>query len=135
MTAPAGLPRLLRGAVSGRPLSLAEHVAQHGPTPRVDDPERLIELVAAAGLRGCGGAAFPTAVKLDAVRRSRRRAVVVANGAEGEPASGKDRQLLESTPHLVLDGAVLAAQAVGADTAIVCLPVRARRATTIGCLP
>lgn len=128
MTAPAGLPRLLRGAVSGRALSLAEHVAQHGPTPRVDDPERLIELVAAAGLRGCGGAAFPTAVKLDAVRRSRRRAVVVANGAEGEPASGKDRQLLESTPHLVLDGAVLAAQAVGADTAIVCLPVRARRA-------
>ena len=66
MTAPAGLPRLLRGAASGRALSLAEHVAQHGPTPRVDDPERLIELVAAAGLRGCGGAAFPTAVKLDA---------------------------------------------------------------------
>ena len=45
----------------------------------------------------------------------------MANGAEGEPASLKDRTLLESLPHLVLDGAILAAEAVGADELIVCV--------------
>ncbi len=74
----------------------------------------------APGLRGRGGAAFPTATKMRAVAASRGRAIVVVNAAEGEPASLKDRTLLELLPHLVLDGAVLAAEAVGADEVIVC---------------
>jgi NADH:ubiquinone oxidoreductase subunit F (NADH-binding) len=53
-----------------------------------------------------------------AVAAARGRAVVVANGAEGEPASLKDHTLLEMLPHLVIDGAILAAEAVGADEAI-----------------
>ena len=71
---------------------------------------------------------FPTATKMRAVAAARGRAVVVVNGAEGEPASLKDRTLLELVPHLVLDGAALAAEAVGADEVIVVrLRVRRRR--------
>lgn len=74
-------------------------------------------------LRGRGGAAFPTAVKLRAVAesaaRSGTRPVVVANGAEGEPLSVKDRYLLRWRPHLVVDGLLLVAGALGATEAIV----------------
>jgi NADH:ubiquinone oxidoreductase subunit F (NADH-binding) len=73
-----------------------------------------------SGLRGKGGARFPTATKLAAVA-SRRRAVVVANGSEGEPASLKDIVLMTHAPHLVLDGAELAAEIVGARDVIVCV--------------
>ena len=120
---PAGLPRLI-----GRPLarSLDDHVARLGPLP--GSSTQLVALVEQAGLRGRGGAGFPTATKLAAVaepgsRRSlvRRRPVVVANGTEGEPISVKDVTLLSSAPHLVLDGIELAARAVGADEAILCV--------------
>ena len=72
-----------------------------------------------AGLTGRGGAAFPTARKLAAVAAGRHRPVVIANGTEGEPASAKDKVLLAREPHLVLDGAVLAAEMVGASQAVV----------------
>jgi NADH:ubiquinone oxidoreductase subunit F (NADH-binding) len=94
------------------------HLALYGPAPRHPD---LIETLAAAGLRGRGGGAFPTARKLEAVARRRGRAVVVANGVEGEPASKKDRALLRVAPHLVLDGAALAAAAVGARRAVLAI--------------
>jgi NADH:ubiquinone oxidoreductase subunit F (NADH-binding) len=57
-----------------------------------------------------------------AVASRRGPAIVVANGMEGEPASEKDHALLSRAPHLVLDGTVLAAAAVGADRAYLCLP-------------
>ncbi len=115
----ATLPRLLQGAGSGKAMTLAEHDALHGKQPRRG--AELIEIVQRSGLRGRGGAAFPTAVKMQAVASGRRTPVVVANGAEGEPASAKDRLLLQELPHLVLDGAALAAEAVGAGEAIVCV--------------
>jgi NADH:ubiquinone oxidoreductase subunit F (NADH-binding) len=111
----AGLPRVLAFAGRGRALTLAEHVARGGALDEVTcrrDP--LIDAVAAAGLRGRGGAAFPTATKLRAVARQRGRRALVVNGAESEPLSAKDRALLELAPHLVVDGALLAAEAVGA---------------------
>jgi NADH:ubiquinone oxidoreductase subunit F (NADH-binding) len=126
------LPRLLRGVQSASAPSLAGHVRAHGPLPA---PQRgaggrwslrgreralpLVDDVERAGLLGRGGAAFPTATKMRAVAAARGRPVLVANGAEGEPASLKDKTLLELAPHLVLDGAALAAEAVGADAIIV----------------
>jgi NADH:ubiquinone oxidoreductase subunit F (NADH-binding) len=80
----------------------------------------LIGEVERSGLRGRGGAAFPTAVKLASVAR-RRQPLVVANANEGEPLSAKDKTLLVNAPHLVLDGAALVAETVGATQVIVCL--------------
>ena len=71
-----------------------------------------------SGLTGRGGAGFPAARKLAAVA-ARPSPVVVANGTEGEPASAKDKVLLARSPHLVLDGAVLAAGIAGASQAII----------------
>ena len=119
---PAGLPRLLQGCQPDRAMPLVEHVDHHGPLPGFGRSRRatpLIDLVEAAGLRGRGGAAFPVATKLRAVAGGRRRSVVLVNGSEGETLSAKDRLLLRSLPHLVLDGATLAAEAVGADTIVV----------------
>jgi NADH:ubiquinone oxidoreductase subunit F (NADH-binding) len=72
-----------------------------------------------ARLLGRGGAAFPAHVKWRAVAEHEGPRVVVANGEEGEPASAKDRWLLTSRPHLVLDGLLLAAEVVDASRAIV----------------
>lgn len=98
--------------------SLEEHRHLLGPLPWRGSPGLLRRSVEAAGLTGRGGAGFPTWVKMAAVAQG-HRPVVVANGAEGEPASGKDRMLLMRSPHLVLDGLQLAAEDVGADTAYV----------------
>jgi NADH:ubiquinone oxidoreductase subunit F (NADH-binding) len=125
------LPRLLAG-IRSEPLSLAEHVRRYGELPvrsgRGRRAYELIELVEASGLRGRGGAGFPTARKLWAVAAARRRPVVVANGTEGEPVSGKDDALLRHVPHLVLDGAAAAAAAVGAREAIVAVGAGAAEA-------
>jgi NADH:ubiquinone oxidoreductase subunit F (NADH-binding) len=101
------------------PASLRQHLARYGPLPSLGD--QLIAAVMTAGLTGRGGAAFPTGTKLRSVAAGRGPKVVVANGMEGEPASEKDQALLARSPHLVLDGAVLAAEAVGADTVHICL--------------
>jgi len=120
--APGVLPRLLTDIHSDRALSLAEHAAAFGPLPT---PAGLIEELDRAGLRGRGGAAFPTAAKLRAVASTRGRPVVVANAAEGEPASSKDRAICRLTPHLVLDGAVVAAGAIRARRVVVAVSDRA----------
>jgi NADH:ubiquinone oxidoreductase subunit F (NADH-binding) len=125
---PAGLPRLLNAIPAHGAMSLEEHLVVHGEPPLAHsrrerrDAAALIDRLERAGLRGRGGAAFPTAVKWRAVAASRGRAVVVANAAEGEPTSLKDRTLVAALPQLVLDGAVLAAQAVGAEEVILCVP-------------
>src|SRR5450631_948782 len=110
--APVGLPRLLPAA--GAPMDLAAHLQVYGRTPYRGGPGMLIHTIESAGLTGRGGAAFPTHRKLTAVADQKRTPVVVGNGAEGEPASDKDKTLLWSSPHLVIDGLQLAAEAVGA---------------------
>jgi NADH:ubiquinone oxidoreductase subunit F (NADH-binding) len=101
----------------------SENFAQYrkyGGYQPLDDVDHLLGEVDLSGLLGRGGAAFPLAVKVRAVRDNGRRrggAIVVANGEEGEPASIKDRWLLRHRPHLVLDGLRLAARMVEAARA------------------
>jgi NADH:ubiquinone oxidoreductase subunit F (NADH-binding) len=117
--------RLLAGLRADGPLTLAEHRAIHGALPVAG--RELIDVVEAAGLRGRGGANFPAAIKLRAVAQ-RRKPVVVVNGTEGEPLSAKDALLLMRAPHLVLDGAELAAAAVGAREVVLAAPAATHRA-------
>jgi NADH:ubiquinone oxidoreductase subunit F (NADH-binding) len=110
----AGLPRLLPAT----PEDLRAHLARYGPLPYREMPGLLIDDVETAGLTGRGGAAFPVYRKLAAVARARgNRKVIVANGAESEPASRKDELLLRLAPNLVLDGLQLAAEAAGVTEA------------------
>jgi len=113
----AGLPRLLP-AVGAVPADLRAHLARHGALRYAGGPGRLVAEVAAAGLTGRGGGAYPVARKLAAAAEARPAPLVAGNGAEGEPASSKDRSLLWISPHLVLDGLQLAAEAAGSDTAV-----------------
>jgi len=101
---------------------LSSHRARLGPFPRRAGQE-IVPLLEAAGLLGRGGAGFPVARKWASVAMQAkirgRDPVVLANGAEGEPLSAKDRVLMTTRPHLVLDGAELAATAIGAGRIVV----------------
>src|ERR1039457_3828641 len=109
-----GLPRLLpkQGAV---PVDLRTHLERHGSPPYRGSSGRLIPVLQESGLTGRGGAAFPVHRKLAAVIEAGPTPIVIGNGAEGEPASDKDKSLLWISPHLVLDGLQLAAEAVGSQ--------------------
>jgi len=102
------------------PEDLDAHLSSFGPRPTTD-AGALVQALDESGLRGRGGAAFPTGTKWRAVmqRTPSGESVVIANAAESEPASFKDRTLLTVRPHLVLDGLELAAEAVHARRAIV----------------
>jgi NADH:ubiquinone oxidoreductase subunit F (NADH-binding) len=87
----------------------------------------LIDIIARSGLRGRGGAWFPTWRKWTiASKASQGNAVVVINASEGEPLSSKDQVLLTQRPHLVLDGAALAAETLGATEIVLYLSRRSR---------
>jgi NADH:ubiquinone oxidoreductase, NADH-binding (51 kD) subunit len=101
-----------------------EHIGDHHRRlgPRPEGGEWLVDTLAQSGLRGRGGAWFPTWRKWAAVaERADGSSVVVINGSEGEPLSAKDRTLLRLRPHLVLDGAALAADSVGAGEIVLYL--------------
>ncbi|MEJ1158041.1 NAD(P)H-dependent oxidoreductase subunit E [Prosthecomicrobium sp. N25] len=78
-------------------------------------PEDLIAILSDAGLRGLGGAGFPAGRKWQFVRGYQGPRLMTVNGDEGEPGTFKDRHYLESDPHRMLEGALIAAWAVGAD--------------------
>lgn len=130
-------PALLRDA-GAPPDNLIAHRGRHG-TPLHLDVEALASLAEAAGVRGRGGAGFPFARKLRTAAQHAhvgRRPVVVVNASEGEPASAKDAALSRVAPHLVLDGAVTAARALGAREVHVVVPedrplARAQLATAV----
>jgi NADH-quinone oxidoreductase subunit F len=85
-------------------------------------PDGVIDEIAASGLRGRGGAGFPTGRKWAAVSGNVspvEPTTVVVNGAEGEPGSFKDRAIMRADPYRVLEGALIAAFALTADTVIV----------------
>jgi NADH:ubiquinone oxidoreductase subunit F (NADH-binding) len=115
-----------------QPTLLRTHANRYGPMPSPARAASLTAAVTSAGLTGRGGAGFPTGVKMQAVAVQRRPAVVVANGMDSEPASEKDEALLARAPHLVIEGAVLVALAIGAGQ--VHLAVSGARSWLIGAL-
>src|SRR5437764_537559 len=92
-----------------------DHVGVYGEPHTWSRAAQVMTLLQTHSVLGRGGAGFPLAIKMDAVMKAKGRPVVVVNASEGEPAIWKDRTLLSLVPHLVLDGAQLAALAVGAD--------------------
>jgi len=87
------------------------------------EPLEIIATIEASGLRGRGGAGFPTGAKWRTVAEmsSDRRVSVVVNGAEGEPGTFKDRTLLDNDPFQVIEGALIAARAVGATDVVIAI--------------
>ncbi|MCH1964792.1 NADH-quinone oxidoreductase subunit NuoF [Paraclostridium sordellii] len=80
-------------------------------------PEEVIEEVKVSGLRGRGGAGFPTGIKWEATRKSpSNQKYVVCNADEGDPGAFMDRSILEGDPHKVLEAMAICGYAVGADT-------------------
>ncbi|WP_331748258.1 NADH-ubiquinone oxidoreductase-F iron-sulfur binding region domain-containing protein [Streptomyces sp. NBC_00648] len=116
-----GPPTLLAGLEKAERMDRDQHLDVHGPLRllRTDD---LVELATSIDLRGRGGAGFPFARKLQAVMKSAAagtdKPAVIVNGSEGEPSCLKDTALLLRAPHLVIDGAELAAAAIGADQVV-----------------
>lgn len=109
-------PRLLPEGLSERE-SLEQYMVNGGYSDATwsISPMQLIKRIEDSGLLGRGGSYFPTATKWRSVASQRGRHVVLVNGAESEPASRKDLALMLLRPHLVLEGALLAAHAVSAD--------------------
>ncbi|HEX3426027.1 MAG TPA: NADH-ubiquinone oxidoreductase-F iron-sulfur binding region domain-containing protein [Acidimicrobiales bacterium] len=87
-------------------------------------PAETIERVLASGLRGRGGAGFPTGRKWQTVAANRSPVTpttVIVNAAEGEPGTFKDRTILRRNPYVVVEGALIAARAVAADLIIIAM--------------
>lgn len=112
--------------------TLEDHVAAGGGKglERAIDvgPLDTIEEIKASGLRGRGGAGFPTGIKWGSVRQAADDGVstpfVVANGAEGEPGTYKDRTIIELNPYAFVEGVCIAMHAVGAEQAFICIKER-----------
>ena len=85
-------------------------------------PNDVIDIIATAGIRGRGGAGFPTGRKWRSLYESRDdhdRIDVVINAAEGEPGTFKDRSLLRSNPYLVMEGALIAAHVLASPRIVI----------------
>ena len=119
--------RLLEGVNPTSPLTLSQHLEVHGtlavPSTQANASwsEAMLAELATAGLDGRGGGRFPTATKVAYVASQRRRARMVVNLMESEPASQKDSVLATFAPHLILDGAQVLAAIINADRVVVCI--------------
>ena len=106
------------------PLSLEEYRAEDGyagwrKALTTMTPDEVVEQVKAAGLRGRGGAGFPTGAKWGFIPKAPGAKYVAVNADESEPGTFKDRELIEVEPHRVLEGVALCCYAIGAETAII----------------
>jgi len=102
------------------PEKIEEYIARGGYRALVKaltrmTPEEIIEEMKASGLRGRGGAGFPTGLKWELCRKAEgERKHVVCNGDEGDPGAFMDRSIVESDPHSVIEGMLIGARAIGA---------------------
>jgi NADH-quinone oxidoreductase subunit F len=120
-----GEPRLLTDIGRVDPTSLASY-REHGGYAALEraitqlTPEAVIADIEAAGLRGRGGSGYPTAAKWRTARETGAdRRIVIANLMAADPSALGDRALAEGNPHLVVEGLLIAAYAVGAGEAII----------------
>src|SRR3989304_8368582 len=81
------------------------------------EPDAIIDMVKKSGLRGCGGAGFPTGTKWGFLPKTPGEKYLCCNGDEGEPGTFKDREIMEEHPHLLLEGISIASRAIGAAAA------------------
>ncbi|MBQ7699492.1 MAG: NADH-quinone oxidoreductase subunit NuoF [Clostridia bacterium] len=101
--------------------SIGEYIAVGGYTAAVKamfemNGEQIVDEVKKSGIRGRGGAGFPTGIKWDTVRKTESdKKYVVCNGDEGDPGAFMDRSIMEGAPHRVLEGMIIAGIACGAD--------------------
>jgi NADH:ubiquinone oxidoreductase subunit F (NADH-binding)/NADH:ubiquinone oxidoreductase subunit E len=109
----------------------------HAIVARDESGDAILQTLKDSGLRGMGGAGFPTALKWELVRKEAARPkFVICNADESEPPTFKDRVILDEMPHLVIEGMAIAARCVGAEEGIVFIrheygPERARLAAAI----
>jgi len=114
------MPRALRNKGLINPESIDDYIARDGylgTAKALNDltPEQIIEELLQSGLRGRGGAGFPTGVKWDFARKSPGEIkYVLCNADEGDPGAFMDRSILEADPHSVLEGMIIAAKAINA---------------------
>jgi len=106
------------------PESIDEYIAAGGYAALVETlglaPDRIVDVIKRSGLRGRGGAGFPTGAKWElAAAVDAGAKIVICNADEGDPGAYMDRTILESNPHQVLEGLAICAYAVGAGRAIV----------------
>jgi NADH-quinone oxidoreductase subunit F len=119
------------------PVSLPEYLAVGGYSAlqrvlKQNDPNAVIDMVAAAGLRGRGGAGFPTAQKWKAVAEADQDTrYFIVNADEGDPGAYMDRGLLESTPFKVLEGLAIAAFATGVKQAFIFIRTEYQQAIAV----
>src|SRR6201996_8637765 len=117
-----GAARLTAGLDRYPRLDLEAHRDLFGRLPRLSDGD-IFAMAQQVDLRGHGGAAFPFARKLkavvDAAHKKDQPTIVVVNATEGEPGSFKDKMLLMRSPYLILSGAALAAEAIGAEEIVI----------------
>jgi len=103
------------------PVDIEEYIASGGFNAlqkciQAMSPEEIISEIEHSGLRGRGGAGYPTALKWSAVRNQRSgKKFIVCNGDEGDPGAFMDRMLMESYPFRIIEGMIIAAYAIGAD--------------------
>jgi len=110
----------------GAPVTLSEYEAAGGYQAVRKalggmSPKDVLQVVKDSGLRGRGGAGFPTGMKWSFVPENPHPKYLVVNGDEMEPGTFKDRVLLEGDPHLLVEGVILASYTIGADVAFVFL--------------
>jgi len=102
------------------PMDIDEYIANGGFSAlqkcvREMDPEKIISEIEHSGLRGRGGAGYPTALKWTAVRNEKSdKKFIVCNGDEGDPGAFMDRMIMESYPYRIIEGMIIAAYTVGA---------------------
>jgi len=106
-----------------QPLNLDQYISQdgfHGLKNAIELlPEKVIDEIDFAGLRGRGGAGFPTAIKWRFISKKKGDKIIVCNGDEGDPGAFMNRTLIESDPFKIIEGMLIGAWATGAKEGII----------------